>query len=296
MTWTQFAQPQNIFSLAALDHNGCLAGTDQGLWAWQANTQQWQPFATQFSAVPISAVAAAGQTILIGSNGDIAYSTDAGQTWTLASLVVKSHVFGLAMSPNFATDHIALAATAQDGVLRSPDGGESWYAWNFGLLDLSVNSLVFSPDFAEDDTVFAGTDLGVFISQNQGRAWREVGFPNDSGPVVALAMTGPNTLMAATEGHGLWVAQAPYLAWSPVAAIEADGVNAIIAQNRLNAAAATAVAALGAIVATTSGIFSANKNDKWRRLSKIDDAVSLAMLSNGQLVVGTAGSGVWQEI
>lgn len=284
MTWTQFAQPENIFSLAALDNGGCLAGSDQGLWAWQPKKKQWQPFATQFSTVPISAVAAAGQTMLIGSNGDIAYSNDAGKNWTLASLVVKSHVFGLAVSPNFANDHIALAATAQDGVLRSPDGGESWYAWNFGLLDLSVNSLVFSPNFAEDDTVFAGTELGVFMSQNQGRAWREVGFPNAQGPVVALSVAANDTLLAATEGHGLWTAQTPYQDWSPVAAIEADGVNAIVAQNRSN------------VIATTGGIFSGNSSDKWRRLSKIEDAVSLAVLTEGMLVVGTAGSGIWQDL
>ena len=295
MTWTQFAQPQNIFSLAALEDGGCLAGTDQGLWAWHAHKKQWQPFATQFAGVPISAVAAAGQTVLIGSNGDIAYSKDTGKTWNLASLVVKSHVFGLAVSPNFANDQIALAATARDGVLRSPDGGETWYAWNFGLLDLGVNSLVFSPQFGEDDTVFAGTELGIFISQNQGRAWRELGFPNDSGPIVALAMAEEHTLLAATEGHGLWLARAPYLEWAPVAAIEAEGVNAIVAQNRPNNSVMT-------VAATTSGIFSTGKSfaiskgDKWRRLSKIEDAVSLVMLTDGSLVVGTAGSGIWQDL
>ena len=289
MTWKQFTQPENVFSLAALQNGGCLAGTDRGLWAWNPKKKQWQPFATQFEQVPISAVAAVGETLLIGSNGDIAYSKDNGATWTLASLVVKSHVFGLAMSPNFAQDGLAFAATARDGVLRSPDGGETWYAWNFGLIDLSVNSLVFSPNFAEDDTLFAGTELGVFISQNQGRAWRELGFPNDCGPVVALAMADNETLLAATEGHGLMQARSPYADWSPVAAIKADGINAILAQNHAN------------VAATTSGIYSATQNNgksqksqKWARVSNIEDAVALTRLSDNTLVVGTAGSGIWQ--
>lgn len=290
MTWTHFEQPANVFALAPLGDDRCLAGTDQGLWALDKRKKAWQPFARQFAQVPISAVAAAptasGNTVLIGSNGDIAYSQDSGETWTLAKLVVKSHVFGIAMSPNFAQDHIALAATARDGVLRSPDGGETWYAWNFGLIDLSVNALLFSPHFAEDDIVYAGTEMGVFMSHNQGRAWRELGFPADQGPVVALAMTEAGGLLAATEGHGLLLAAAPYTDWQPIASIKADGVNAILAQNGTN------------IAATTSGVFGATKvatkSNKWSLLSPSEDAVAMTLLNDNTLVIGTAGDGIWQ--
>jgi photosystem II stability/assembly factor-like uncharacterized protein len=96
----------------------------------------------------------------------------------------------------------------EDGVIWSGDRGSNWAAWNFGLFDLHVLCLVISPDFAQDETVFAGTETGIFRSTNGGRAWREVDFPMDHAPVLSLAFsprfTSDGVLYAGTEAHGLW--------------------------------------------------------------------------------------------
>ncbi len=81
------------------------------------------------------------------------------------------------------------AATIGDGILRTRDRGVSWDAWNFGLLDLEVLALAISPDFANDETLFAATATGIFRSPNAGRAWRELQFPDDAGAVLCLAVS-----------------------------------------------------------------------------------------------------------
>jgi photosystem II stability/assembly factor-like uncharacterized protein len=117
-------------------------------------------------------------------------------------------VSDIVVSPNFAYDSVVLAGTMEDGVFRSADGGRTWSRWNFGLLDLNVICLAISPNFAEDDTLYAGTESGIFRSANGGRAWREVEMPFGFEPVLSLALS-PNygqdgTLFAGSESHGLW--------------------------------------------------------------------------------------------
>ena len=53
-----------------------------------------------------------------------------------------------------------------DGVYRSADRGVRWVAFNFGLLDLHVSCLAVSPDYADDETLLAGTESGIFESTN----------------------------------------------------------------------------------------------------------------------------------
>ncbi len=119
-------------------------------------------------------------------------------------------VHSLAVSPQFAQDGVVLAGTMEDGVFRSGDRGAQWAAWNFGLLDLSVLCLSMSPAYADDETVFAGTDSGIFRSMNGGRAWRELEFPPDWAPVLSLALSpgfgADGMLFAGTEfGGHVWV-------------------------------------------------------------------------------------------
>jgi ligand-binding sensor domain-containing protein len=285
MNWTHHEQPESTFALAALG-SMYLAATEQGLWRWSAK-KGWQPTAPQFAQVAISAIAIAGKTILIGSADGVARSLDNGETWTLVNMPVKAQVLALALSPCFERDGIAWAATAQDGVLRSPDHGATWHAWNFGLLDLSVNAMAVSSTFAEDEMAYAATEHGVFISENQGRAWREFGFPNDAGPVTALAVgnrpiaNSQLPIYAATEGNGLWCFDG--VAWERVKSLKAENVNGLISTNN------------ELVAATTDGVYSSKDVKKWQKRSDVDDGVCLLSLGeqSPQLIVGTAGGGMW---
>jgi hypothetical protein len=197
--------PTVVHALAAAGDAVCYAATDAGLWRWQADAHsgRWTRIAPQFGAVELLAVAAAGDTIWVGARGDIAVSRDGGETWGIASLPVKADVIALAASPDNARDGIVLAATLRDGVLRSTDGGATFHAWNFGLLELTVNAIALSPSFAVDSHALAATDHAVYVSRNGGRAWRELALPADLGPFTAVGFDGSDALIG-TELRGLW--------------------------------------------------------------------------------------------
>lgn len=285
MNWTHFEAPSSLFALAPQPGGACLAASEQGLWQFTNKSGTWKQIAAQFAQVALTSIAACGQTWLIGSNGDIAFSHDGGANWQIATLPVKAHILGLVTSPVFERDGIALAATAKDGVLRSADRGVTWHAWNYGLLDLGVNAIAISPNFGEDTSCFAASDHGVFMSINGGRAWQELPVPMDAGPFTSLAIRNQvssrdlvSELFVGTEGNGLWSSAEPFENWQRVKALRADEVNYLLAQPL--------------VAATTSGVYSLNGN-RWGKLSYEGEVVCLAELDDGTLVAGTAGGGVW---
>jgi photosystem II stability/assembly factor-like uncharacterized protein len=68
--------------------------------------------------------------------------------------------------------------------------------------------MAISPYFAHDETLFVGTESGIFRSTNGGRAWREVSFPTEFAPVLSLVLSPDHAndgiLFAGTESCGLF--------------------------------------------------------------------------------------------
>jgi photosystem II stability/assembly factor-like uncharacterized protein len=146
--------------------------------------------------------------IFAGLGGGIIRSLNLGETWEMIPLPPPPPVISaLELSPNFEQDGIVFAAALEDGVLFSADRGHHFGAWNFGLLDLNILCLAISPDFAKDETVFVGTQSGIFRSTNGGRAWREVDLPVGYEAVLSLALSPDfdhdGILLAGTETQGL---------------------------------------------------------------------------------------------
>jgi hypothetical protein len=110
-------------------------------------------------------------------------------------------------TPSFPTSHVWKTANA----------GMNWTDWAStgptGLPDVPVNALLVD---AQAGLVYAGTDVGVFVSSTTTASWTEVGpapGPGVSGflpdaPVTALQLFNPDagtkTLVASTYGRGIW--------------------------------------------------------------------------------------------
>jgi len=171
--------------------------------------------------------------IFAGLSGGIFRSLNGGQTWENIPLPPPPPVISaLELSPNFEQDGIVFVATLEDGVLFSADRGHRFGAWNFGLLDLNILCLAISPDFARDETVFVGTQSGVFRSTNGGRAWREVDLPAGYEAVLSLALSPDfahdGNLLAGTETQGLLLSTDAGESWQRLGAdIFTEAINAI---------------------------------------------------------------------
>jgi photosystem II stability/assembly factor-like uncharacterized protein len=176
--------------------SGLYRSTDDGIsWMWL-----YDSLPTRVSHAT-TAVVAHGQTYVAAAiNGGILTTYDAARTWQFASLTRPSpFVTALVLSSHIAHGRLLLAATLQDGMFRSADHGVSWSPYNYGLWDATVFALAASPD----GLFYAGTNSGVFVSVNGGRAWHETAFPS-VGAVMRLACAAGGAVFAATEAGELY--------------------------------------------------------------------------------------------
>lgn len=104
-------------------------------------------------------------------------------------------------------------------VWQTTNAGETWSDWtgagSTSLPDNPVNTLLVDSSVSPSQ-IYAGTDVGVFVTSSTTASWTEVGpmpSPTASGflpnaPVTALEMFNPDagtkTLMASTYGRGIW--------------------------------------------------------------------------------------------
>lgn len=89
------------------------------------------------------------------------------------------------------------------------NSGASWTKVDGNLPDIPVNSIVIDPEDTSDNTVYVGTDSGVYATANApagtGTTWSVLssGLPNSEVLSLKLSKTS-RTLVAATHGRGMW--------------------------------------------------------------------------------------------
>jgi photosystem II stability/assembly factor-like uncharacterized protein len=112
-------------------------------------------------------------------------------------------ISSLAVSPSFAQDHILVAGT-NTGIHLSRDGGETWLAAEMPISGSVVIAISFSPNYAADGILLAGTlEDGIFYSNDRGARWQSNGFGLLDATVYCLAFS-PNfgrdtTVFAGTD-------------------------------------------------------------------------------------------------
>ncbi len=173
----------------------------------------------------ISPAFAVDQTIFAGiyDYGSIFRSTTGGATWNESDAGLPSDpdfpssgypLQCLAISPAFADDHTLFSGTWKGGISKSTSRGASWTVASSGLPEvptypyLSVNSIVLSPAYRTDQTVFAGVSPGgVFKSLDGGGTWLPVNSGLSNLDVSALAISptfASDATLFAVTGHGVF--------------------------------------------------------------------------------------------
>lgn len=191
-------------------------GSNGGIGRHNAGDKGWELMA----ALPVFAVATdpnVPSVALAATRGGVIRTTDGGRKWSFSSKGLEG-TFALAIAADPQHQTFFYAATAGEGVFRSTDGGKSWRA--AGLERMIVRCLAVSGKHSE--TVYAGTDAGVFASENSGRSWRWMSTGLQHAIVYALAVdpADPLTMFAGTAA-GLFESRDQGGSWHQMAGPEA---------------------------------------------------------------------------
>ncbi|MFQ6059322.1 MAG: WD40/YVTN/BNR-like repeat-containing protein, partial [Anaerolineae bacterium] len=164
---------------AILSGAGLMRSTDGGE-TWQAANSGlfYEPIA--LSDLAFSPSFAEDRTLYALFSGEgmsrLYRSTDGGDNWKVLKEDMPISAFALL------PDGDLLLGTVY-GNIRSRRADElAWEDLTVGLDNLDIYDLAISPNYGQDQTIYAATSTaGVFVSHDGGRNWEETGFPGRAG-------------------------------------------------------------------------------------------------------------------
>ena len=142
-------------------------------------------------------------------DGRVWRSLDAGASWTEISAGLPLYcVTRVTADPLDSTIvYVCQSGFGQDEhsphVFRGTANGSSWTPIGGDLPDAPVNDLLVDPN--DPNTLFAGTDVGVYMTRNLGATWYPPGTGMPLQAIFDLTLHQPSrTLVAATHGRSQW--------------------------------------------------------------------------------------------
>lgn len=220
-----------------------LAGFD-GLFKSEDRGQQWQDLETlargTIVALAISGRYANDSTLAtVDYVGDIHISNDGGKTWKASReglelpMFTRSfqpvnanddprRYFDLAFSPNYEADETLWATLLWTKLARSQDAGTSWSITALPKEQRGL-TIVASPDFANDRTVYIATQQGhIYQSQDGGKAFERIGqvpsLQGNYGPSIAISPNFPrDRTLFVTGDQGIYNSTDAGKTWKPIA-------------------------------------------------------------------------------
>jgi photosystem II stability/assembly factor-like uncharacterized protein len=146
-------------------------------------------------------------------------SSDRGATWSLESIgpLTTLPVRSVRVSSN--GERIWVVSLR--GLVFSSDTGKSW-GWHDLPLDAG-GAVGLDVDRADEDTMVARANHGLYISRDAGKNWRQAGGGLPAIPVQSFAISG-NVFVASMRTGGLYVSTNSGRTWTRLAGTLADGL------------------------------------------------------------------------
>ncbi len=140
----------------------------------------------------------------INSSGIGAYSKDDGTTWQTLTTPQNEPLNSLIAAPDTQTFYATVPSYAGDKVIKSIDGGQNWTTMNNGLDGILAKRIVLKTD-EDNETLFLGTELGVYWKNNTMTNWEKLGLGLPNVIVTDLRINyATQELYVGTYGRGLW--------------------------------------------------------------------------------------------
>jgi parallel beta-helix repeat protein len=193
---------------AATEGDGVFGSTNGGA-AWSTRngglTNPW------LKGLAISPNYGVDRTLFAITWDRIFKSINQGYAWNVVSSgVIDGGVEVLTVSPNYSQDQTLFAgAWGQCQTTRmfwkSTDGGSNWQSFGTTENWCVIHTLVVSPNYAADQTLFVGTLHGVFKSSNGGTSWLSMHPANNSHALaISPAYAGDQTLFVGQDGGSIY--------------------------------------------------------------------------------------------
>lgn len=107
------------------------------------------------------------EPIFAGTDDGVYYSPNGGRAWRFSGLDGLA-VLCLALHPEFNTNPILMAGTDENGLWRSPDGGQTWQPVDLPVHQkMSINAMYVNHEV----WMLASSEAGILISDDDGLTW-----------------------------------------------------------------------------------------------------------------------------
>ncbi len=294
------APGETVYDLAGSQGDVCFAACSSGLYRSIDGGCSWKLLRVSDEQVTTAVAVSPGfdrdRSVFAAVKGGILRSSDGGDTWFTTGFPAPPPVFSsLVVSPDFERDGVLLAGTLEDGVFSSSDRAVRWQPWNFGLFDLHVLCLAISPHWRDDETVFAGTETGLYRSSNGGRAWRVTDFPTDLAPILCLAYSsseaaGDTKIFAGTEGNGLHVSCHTAENWQR---LDARAIAPAVNQLQM---VETAAGSCTLYALVDDGLCrSGDSGRTWQTVVRVKGTPTAMLVLDNAVLLGVQGNGILRE-
>lgn len=166
------------------------------------------------------------------SNALIFKSTNGGVNWTNVTTGLPNRtITSVYVHPS--DENIVLltfSGFGTDKVYKSTNGGSSWVSIDGPLPDAPVNDLfIYTSNPGKPNTYFVATDIGVFVTDDNGVSWTEIpsGIPNTV--IMHLDYSDSTKMLrAATHGRGVYEAYIDFTIPVELTAFDASIDNKIV--------------------------------------------------------------------
>ncbi len=208
LTCTVNAQWENIYTFPTFNHtmsiiavsNDLYAGTSgNGVLKSQDNGDTWVESNNGIflGSAYIFSLTSRNDSIYAGGFGEISFSNNGGENWSLLdlNLPLNNNVFALIVKDQYL--FAGVGNENSNGVYRKELSGTEWTLMDNGLPEnVGVNAFVI-----QNSSLFAGTESGIYVSTDNGMNWilTDEGM-GDMLPVKALYLINGNLLAGTPEG------------------------------------------------------------------------------------------------
>ena len=233
----------------------------------------------QFGGAYIFSLTSRNDSIYAGGFGEVCFSEDEGENWSLLNLnlSLNSFVYALIIKDNYL--FAGVGNDNNNGVYRKQLDAPGWTKMSNGMEEnSSVNSFVI-----HDNKLFAGTDVGVYVSTNNGVDWNLATNGIPPGLFVKSLYSIKGNIVAGTN-DGIYFSANDGTSWQKASGLPANSVVTCFTGNDNYAVAGT----------YQSAFFSSDKGVNWVNINEgLDSIVSFYSLTSlGDFVYAGTGAGI----